>query len=80
MKSGYAGPSVRISDEDLLDFRHICAFHKRELGGITAEELLCSAARSVAPITDAADMPRFVGSLTLCANLWRKLDRPVFSC
>ena len=36
---------------------------KRKLDGITAEESLCSSARSVAPVTDAADMPRFVGSL-----------------
>ena len=78
-ESGYAGPSVRISDEDLLDCLHICAFPKRELDGITAEELLCSAARSVAPATDAADMARFIGSLTLCANLWRTLDRLIFS-
>ena len=63
MKSGYAGPSVRISDEDLLDCLNICAFPKRELGGITAEESLCSAASSVAPATDAADVAQFVGSL-----------------
>ena len=63
MKLDYAGPCVRISDEDLLDCLHICVFPKRELDGITAEESLCSAACSIAPPTDAADMPRFVGSL-----------------
>ena len=39
MKSGYAGPSVRISDEDLLDCLHICGFPKRELVGIAEESL-----------------------------------------
>ena len=63
MKSGYAGSSVYISDEDLLDCVHICVFPERELDGIAAEESLCSAARSVARATDAADMARFVGSL-----------------
>ena len=60
MKSGYAGSSVRISGDNLLDCLHICVFPKRELDGITAEELLCSAARSVAPATDAPDMARLV--------------------
>ena len=40
----------------------ICVFTKRELDGIIAEQSLCSAGRSVAPSTDAADMPRFIGS------------------
>ena len=38
------------------------------LDGISVLELLQTAARSVAAGTDAADMPRFVGS-TLCASL-----------
>ena len=42
---------------------HFCAFPRRELDGITAEESLCSAGHSVAPATGAADMLRFVGSL-----------------
>ena len=63
IKSGYSGLSVRISDEDLSDCLHICAFPKHELDGITVEESLCSAGRSVAPATDAADMPRLVGPL-----------------
>ena len=63
MKSGYTGQSVRMSDEDLLDCLLFCAFPKRELDGIVAQESLCSAGRSVDPATDAVDMPRFVGSL-----------------
>ena len=63
MKSGYAGPSVRISDEDLLDCLHICACPKRELDVISAEESLWATARSVARAKDAADMARFIGSL-----------------
>ena len=63
MKSGYSGPSVRISDEDLLDCLQFCATPKRERDGIAAEESLCSGARLVAPGPMAADMPRFIGSL-----------------
>ena len=63
MKSGYTGLYVRISDEDLLDCLQLCAFSKRELGGIIAEKSLCSAGRLVAPAADAAGMSRFVGSL-----------------
>ena len=76
MKSGYAGSSVRTSDEDLLDCLHTCGFPKRELDGITAEESFCRAARSVAPATDAAGIPRFVGFLFdamskyVCGRSW----------
>ena len=38
-----------------MDCLHICVFPKHELDGITADESLCSAARSVVPATDAAD-------------------------
>ena len=61
MESGYTSLSVRTSDE-LLDCLHVCAFPKRELDYITAEESLCSAGRSVGAATDLADMQRFVGS------------------
>ena len=45
-----------------MDCLHAVAYPKRANDGIALEELLCSAARSVAVATDA-DMPRFVGSL-----------------
>ena len=46
-----------------MDCLHICAYPKHALDGISVEESLRSTARSVAAATDAADMPRFVGSL-----------------
>ena len=46
-----------------MDCLQTCAFPKRKLDGITAEKILCSLGCSVALATDAADMPRFVGSL-----------------
>ena len=46
-----------------MDCQHVCAFPKRELDGITVEELLCPAGRSVAANTDAAETPRFIGFL-----------------
>ena len=46
-----------------MDCLHAVAYPKRAYDGIALEELLCSAARSVAVATDAADMPQVVWSL-----------------
>ena len=46
-----------------MDCLYICAYPKYALDGNSVEESLRSTARSVAAATDAANMPRFVGSL-----------------
>ena len=79
MKSGYTGLIACISDEDLLDCLHACAFPKYALDGISIEETLRATASSVTVAANAGDMPRFVGSLMRCANLWPILNQLNFS-
>ena len=47
----------------MSDCLHRCAFPKGELEGSSVEGSFSSAGHSVAPATDATDMPRFVRSL-----------------
>lgn len=68
LKAGYTDRVSRIPYEVMLDFLHAIAYPKQAHDGIALEELVCSAAFSVAATTEAADMLRFVGSLldTMC--------------
>ena len=63
LKAEYTARYASISDDDLMDCLYICAYPKYALDGNSVEESLRSTARSVAAATDAANMPRFVGSL-----------------
>ena len=78
MKSGYAGPSVRISD-DLLDCLHICV--ERGLDGILLRKnrFALLLVRLLLLLMLQTWRGLFGVRLTLCANLWRKLNRPIFS-
>ena len=55
MAAGYTGETSRIPNDDLLDCLRAKAYHKHKLDAISAEESLCSIARSVDPATNAAD-------------------------